>query len=224
MPIRPVDLRDLRPFSVLPRHERAAIASAAASRTFRSGESLFLADDPCTDLIIVRDGFVRVYRTLTDHREITTSIVSPGALLAVTALQPLARHEAHAEALGTVRTVQIPSAVIDSASVRCPAFANDLMHCLRLRADEIYADAVVSALLPLADRLLHRLRSLVREPLGQHGNGEMEKLALRVSHERLARLVQSDRSSVTRSLGTLERQGQIRRSNGHVTHVRTTHA
>lgn len=222
MPIRAAELRDLTPFAVLPRNERAAIAYAATTRTFRSGETIFRKDDPCSDLVVVRDGFGRVYRVLADNREITTGIVPPGALLNVTALQACIHHEAYAEALGPVRTIDIPSTIISSVSGRCPAFANSLLHCLRLRAAGIYADAVVNALLPLDERLLHLLRSLARDPSTWHENDEMRSLALRISHERLARLIHSDRSSVTRSLAALEQEGQIRRGHGHITHVRAT--
>jgi CRP/FNR family cyclic AMP-dependent transcriptional regulator len=220
MPIRPAELRDLSPFAALPRNERASVAHAATDRTFRSGETIFRAHEPCSDLITVHDGFVRLYQIMPDNTEITTSIATPGALLTAAALQIAAQHDAFAEALGPVRTVEVPSMIVNSLTARYPAFVNEVINHLRRQANGLYADTAVNAALPLPERILHVLRTLTPDHSGRHASEEMRQLALRISHERLACLIHSDRTSVTRSLRVLEQQGQIRRGHGHVTHVR----
>ena len=219
----PIEFRRVTLFAAMPRKTVAEMAIASRWQGYRSGVLVFRTGDPCLGITVVLDGFVRLFRLTGDGTEITTGIVPPGGLLAVAALRGECRHDDHAEALGYVRTVEIPIATVVAIGIRLPALLATIARALIDRIDRTFAAAVAWAGPCMSARVVHILRSLaaVAQTRG-HGpstQGVIHRLGVRLSHKDLARLVGSDRETVTRALRTLEAKGIIRRERGHITGV-----
>lgn len=220
MAMRLAELRGIEPFASLPRPELAAIAGAARSRTSAPGTLLFARGDPCESVGWVYGGFVRLYQVAAGGTEVTTGIVPPGGLLTIAPLLNQPVHVCHAEALGQVQIVELPVQLVQAISARSSVFANSLMTCLLHRVNGAYDGAAISARAPLPERVLRVLRLLTISPTGDAPQPEMCRLGVRLSHEQLARMVGSERTTISHASRTLERQGDVQRTRGHLTHVR----
>lgn len=215
----PVELHRLPLFAAMTRAERAMTAAVARSSDYPHGARLFRTGDACSGVIVALDGYVRLFRLMSDGAEVTTEIVQPGGLVAVAALRGGTSHDGAADALGRVRTVEIPAVTLLGLMGRSPQLFAEVADCLAARISHRYADAVTDAQAQLPARILHTLCRLTLVRRAEGDAQAMRPLAVRLSHAELARLVGVNRASVTRTLRLLEEQGAIRRRQGHVTGV-----
>lgn len=220
MPLRAWELRDIAPFTTLPRCQRVVVAGSVELRTYRHGEQVFRAGECCTDATILLDGFVRLFRTNLDGVEVTTALISPGSMVTMAMLRECATHDAHAEAIGRIRTLQIPTTTFLDLMRRYPTFAEEVASRLIARTDDMYIDITADVHGQLWSRILSTLRRLARPTPAVHDEGAVLSLAYRLSHVEIARLVGANRSSVTRALRLLDERGLVRLERGHVTGVR----
>lgn len=217
--MHPTELRRFPPFATLTSAELTGIAAVARSRTYRHGVRMFRAGDRCADVTLVLDGFVRLSRRPSSGPEVLTGIIRPGGLAALAPLRGAATHDHDAEALGYVRAVEVPAAPVLALVCRSSRLFEELARSLVSQAGEAYVDGAVDARERLPLRVLHTLRRLAREvPVGRDAQS-MQPLAVRLSHAEVARLVGSDRASVTRAIRLLGERGLVRRERGHVTGV-----
>lgn len=214
------DLRAFEPFTTLPRGERAALAGVAARNSFRADEPIYRMGVPSSEMTVVVAGFARLYRTTRNPGGITTGLIPPGQLLSVAPWLEENGSEGAAEAVGNVRILEVPIARVWELGAHYPVFAYALIDCLLSRAEDVYCNALTTGALPLADRVLKALRVLAPTRCGGGSGTDMRRLAIRLSHARLARIVHGDRGAVTRVLADLEQRGDVRRFHGRVTHVR----
>lgn len=214
--VRASELRQTAPFEALPARELAAVAVLARAREFRRGERLFRAGEPCQVVGIVLAGLVRLTRPLPGGDRVTVGLVRPGGLLSAVPLQGRPRHDNDAEALGPGRGAEFPTEPFLALARRSPALLVPLLRCLLARVDDAYDDAAASA--TVESRLLWVLRRASRgDRAALPGEPRpLARLAVPLSHADLAKLVNADRATVTRSLRPLEEQGLIRRERGHV--------
>ena len=211
----------MAPFTSLPRDQQTAVLRSAQVRTYRHGERVLHAGDGCTAVSILLDGFVRLFRTNPDGAEVTTAIVPPGSIVAMAMLRGDAQHDAHAEAIGHVRTVELPAATFLALMHRYPSFAEAVTReCIR-RTDDTYAEITTGVHGELSSRILHTLRKLARPPHAGATDGDVLRLAHRLSHADIARMVGAHRSSVTRTLRLMHERGLVRLERGRITGVRS---
>lgn len=218
----PIELRRVPLFTAMTRADLAVIAATMRSTHFPHGARLFRTGDICIEVTVVRDGYVRLFRRTADGAEITTGIVRPGCLVAVASLRNGTTHDSDAEAIGRVRTIEVPAATLLGLMGRSPYLFAEVAGCLATRISDAYVDAVTDAQEQLSSRILHTLRRLALPGPGERQAKEIRPLAVRLSHAELARLVGADRVTVTRTLGRLEEQGLIGRKHGHITGVMLT--
>ncbi len=214
--MRTIELRRVAPFATMAPAELVAIAAVARLYNYRHGARLFRAGDAVTSVTIVLDGFVRLSRATPHGEEVTTAIVRPGGLAAVAALRGRATHDDAAEAIGRVRTVELPALTLLGLACRSPRLFAELAQCLVARVDDAYLGAATDSEGQLPSRVLHTLRHLARPIPAASAADAMCPLAVRLSHAEVARLVGADRSTVTRLLRSLAERGLVRRERGHV--------
>ena len=216
--LRSGDLRRFALFATLTPAEFAAAAAIARSCDYRRGERLFRAGDPSASVILVLDGFVRLSQLAPGGGEVTTGIVGSGGLVAVAALRGQVEHDHSADALGRVRTIELPAPLLLDLGSRSPRLVMGLTRCLVARLEDAYGGAVADTQGLLAHRVLRTLRRLTR-PTHPGAPDALRPLAVRLSHADVARLVGADRATVTRLVGSLVQQGLIRQERGHITAV-----
>lgn len=215
-----MEIRYIAPFTTLPPAERAAITTAAHLRNYWHGERLFQATEACTGVIVLLDGFVRHFRSDSDGMEVTTSIVSRGGILTTAALRGRTEHDISGEAIGRVRTIEIPAPIFLSLMSRFPKMFEEIAWELITQTQDVYMDTLTDAHEQLWSRILHMLRRLTQTTFAAGDDAAVHPVTHRLSHAEIARLVGADRSSVTRALRLLDERSLIRRKRGHVTAVR----
>lgn len=221
MVLRTRELGDTVPFTTLPRDQQTAVLRLAQVRTYRHGERVLHGDDGCTAVTILLDGFVHLFRTSLNGAEVTTAIIAPGSIVAMAMLRGSALHDAHADAIGRVRTIEIPASTFLDLMRRNPRFAEAVAWGLVARTDDTFMDATKDAHGELWLRILCALHKLARPTHPTGDDGAMLRLAYRLSHAEIARLVGAHRSSVTRALRLLAERGCVRLEHGHVTGVQS---
>ncbi len=205
--------------------ERAALGAAMSSATYRSGAPLHRPDPPDARLIVVREGVVRLYRRAPSGAEATTALVHVGGIFGLLAPDGGATAPpTRAEALGAVRTLELPAATLLTLGDRSPRLLAEVARWLIARV-ALSAAVASGAGDEVPERLLHVLRRLARPPVGAGpaGTAAMLPLAVRVSHADLARLIGADRATVTRALAALAARGLVRIECGHVSGVAAGH-
>ncbi len=215
------DFRDIAPFTSLTRHERAAVAASAQVHTYRHGERIFHGGDVCTVVTILLDGFVRLFRTNPDGAETTTAIVPPGSIVATAMLRGSTRYDAHADAIGRVRTIDIPGDIFLTLVRQSPRLCEAVAWGLITRTDDTFINTTTAVQGELWLRILHTLREVARPIHLANDDGAMLRLVYHLSHAEIAQLVGAHRSSVTRALRLLNNRGLVRLEHGHVTGVRS---
>ena len=218
MESRRMSIRDVAPFTTLPRNERIAIEISSRFRDYRHGDGVDHTGDARDEIVVVLHGLVWLFRSPPGGGEVTVAIVPPGHIVNMDALQGHARHDIAAESIGVTRTMHIAAVSFFALSSRFPTFFAEVTSGLLARRDAAYMDTVATTA-ALSPRILHVLRQLTH-PVRTADDPAMRPLAHRLSHAEIARLVGAHRSSVTRALAHLDEQGLVRRDRGHVTSVR----
>lgn len=219
MSVSATELRRVAPFAAMSPTALRGVASVARPRTYRRGEELFHAGDPCDSLFVVLDGFVRLARPVAGGAEVTVGIVRSGGLLGIAALLGHALHDNSAEALGFVRAVELPVPALLGLAERSPSLFAPLADLLLARLADAWADAVGDFRGAVGSQLLRVLRRLARPVPGNGSRDRMLRLAVRLSHAELARLVGAERATVTRELHALAARGTVALERGHVVGV-----
>lgn len=213
-----LDLTRVAAFAALPPRDLTVVARAARIGQYPHGACLFRAGDPCPDAIVVLEGFVRRFRLSPDDLTITTGIVRPGGLASLAPLRGATACDRHAEALGRVRTIELPLPALFALGQRAPHLLAPLARDLIAHLDRAYAELAAGAGAGVAARLLAVLRHLISA--GADGGADTARpVAIRLSHADLARLTSADRATVTRCLRTLAARGLVRLERGHVVGV-----
>ncbi|MDQ4075812.1 MAG: Crp/Fnr family transcriptional regulator, partial [Chloroflexota bacterium] len=213
------DIRDIAPFSALPRNERIAVASSSRFDDWRHGERLFQARTSADEVVILLHGTVRLFRALDVGHEATISILAPGHIVDIGGLAGGASRNIIAEAVGTARTIHLPTSAFLALGSRYPSFFEELASALLLRPDALYTDAAGSPTAPLAARVLDILHRVAHPASPQADRATIQPLAHRLTQAEIARFVGANRSSVARARATLEEEGLVCRERGHVTGV-----
>lgn len=216
-------LRGTAPFAALSRRQRAVVSASATFGDYGHGEQLFQAGDVCSDAIVTLSGSVRLFRLTPHGMDVTTTIISPGGMVTITALRNDAVHSSSAEAIGHVRTIETPLTTFMSLAMHDPAFFEEVAAALLRRTDDTYTETTIEAHEQLSWRILHILRKLARPMDVAREDRALLPLKHRLSHADIARLAGANRSSVTRALHELEALRLVQLRRGHVTAVRMDH-
>ncbi|MDQ3549842.1 MAG: Crp/Fnr family transcriptional regulator [Chloroflexota bacterium] len=218
--MKPFELRRVALFANMEPRDLTSIAGAVRSSDVRRGVTLFSPGTPTVDVSFVLDGVVRLYRRGPDGVETTTGIVWPGGLLGAAALGQMGHHLDFADALTRVRVVELPTATLIEAARQSASVLGHLLDALAARIAATYGDAGSVAQTNVSTRILRVLRQLTPpDRVSSPASDTLMRLAIRISHRDLARIVGSNRETVTRTLRSLETQGLIRREQGHVVAV-----
>ncbi len=221
MSVRTSTLRWIPPFVLAPPHVLRPLATLAQMGRYQPGELLFRIGEPCNGLIALGTGYVRLSRPMTTGKEATVGIIRPGGLLSTTTLYREAVHRGSAEAISAVATVEFPGRELLALAQRSPAVLLPLLHSLIFRIDDAWSEVAADAEATVQARTLHVLRRLAQPRITAYEDQTeaIARLAVRLSHADIARLVGAERASVTRALHHLANQGMIVREHGHVTGI-----
>ena len=174
---------------------------------FRRGDYVYLPGDHARSVFLLRSGWVRIGRLLDSGGDLTLDVAGPGELVGEAALFGERQRIGLAQALSDVIATPAPVSVLQAGLRTSPALALVVTQTVWKRSRRVEARAVDQAYADCADRLRHVLLEMaerfgVDEPDGR-------RIAVRLTHEDLARMIGAARETVTPLLVEMRRAGAI---------------
>jgi CRP-like cAMP-binding protein len=203
-------LRRLPLFTDLTEAELAAIAERVTVRRFDRGEIVFSEGDACGELLIVRDGSVKLLKTAANGRQQLLSVERAGnSLSEISALdgQP---YPATAETMSATTLLRVEAESFRKICLQHPAVALKVIKALGHRLRRMSSLVEDLSFATVRGRLAAYLAGMAREEGRQTSEGiEFE---LSENNEQLAARLGTVRELVSRNLGRLHNQGLIQMS------------
>jgi CRP/FNR family cyclic AMP-dependent transcriptional regulator len=203
-------LRRLPLFTDLTEAELAVIADRVTVRRFDRGEIVFSEGDACGELLIVRDGSVKLFKTSPNGRQQLLSVERAGnSLSEISALdgQP---YPATAETASATTLLRVEAESFRKICLQHPAVALKVIKALGHRLRRMSSLVEDLSFATVRGRLAAYLAQMAREEGRQTSQGiEFE---LSENNEQLAARLGTVRELVSRNLGRLHNQGLIQMS------------
>jgi CRP/FNR family transcriptional regulator len=180
---------------------------AALPMEFQRGDYFFLPGDPARSVFLIRSGTARLGRLLDSGGELTLDLAGPGEIVGEEALFGVTQRVRLAQALSGVTAIPLPVAMLFRSLERDAGLALALTRIVWERGRRLEGRAVEGTFTDCRRRLCRALLDVgdrfgVDEPEGR-------RIAVRLTHEDLARLIGAARETVTPLLVRLRREGAI---------------
>ena len=195
-------LRSLPYFAALDAVRLEKVARETVELSFDRGQVLFLENDPCRGLYVVREGLVRIYKTSPEGREQVMSLARPGETFNAVPVFDGGTNPATAIALEKTDVLLVPKETFRSLTGECPA-AEAIIQLLAGRLRRITTMVEDLSFRTVVSRLARLLLDLASR------EGETAS-APSLTQEEMAARVGSVRDVVGRGLRQLERLGLIK--------------
>ncbi len=193
-------------FTDLSADEIAAIGAAAPMREASRGALLWAPHRPVEVLFIVKMGRVRVYRTATDGRSLTTAIVTPGQLLGQMPSMGQRMDGAFAEMLDDGVVCAMGAADVRRLLFSDPRIVARVTALLGERCAQLESRLTDTVLKSVPARICSTLATLAGSP----------PAPVRLTHDQLADLVGTTRETTTKVLGDLKERRLIQLRRGRI--------
>lgn len=186
-----------------------AIDHEAVALDRPAGTVLFDAGSPCSGLLVLERGLVRVSRLAEDGRELQLYRVEPGetCVLTVSCLLGRADYPARGVADGAVHGVYLPAALFERLSAASTPFREFVFRSFSERVTSLVDLAAAVTFGHLDRRLARALLERVRTS---------GRIVLEVTHTDLASELASARESVSRLLGGFADAGLLEQGRGTI--------
>ena len=185
--------------------ERAGVR--VAERRFGEKDTIFDPGDPDSQLYILLEGTVRLYKIYGDYKEATITLLKDGGVFGALSLDEVPCENAFAEAVTDVQVAKVRKSALNEVIKRRPSFAMKLFFAFSERFRQ--SDEVIESLLnrEVAARLATLLLNL-GERFGESGESGTV-LKVRLTHQDLASMIVSTREAVSKVMSEFQREGLI---------------
>lgn len=185
----------------------AKLRRVGLHRRVRKDAILYLVGDRAGELYLLEEGRVRLFLHSPQRRQLTLSIVEPGHLFGVKALFPRGRHENHAQAISAARICAIPRWQLQEVLAKNPVLALLVMENLGQRVQERERRLGDLVFKSAPGRLATLLLDLAGPPI--RGGRSPLRLKNRYTHQQLAEMINMNRETVTRIIGSFRKDDVI---------------
>lgn len=202
-------------FAELSRTELAALAARAGRKCYQSDTLVFSEGSACTELLVVEEGAVRLFKTSPDGREQLIAIERRGGTLAEVPIFDGGTYSFSAVAIEPTTLVQLPAGRFREICICDPNMAAKLIKVLAHRLRHL--DRLVEQLSfsTVRSRLIAHLLSTAASSSTASTNSA--SFDLNENNEELAARLGTVRELVSRNLGRLHNDGLIAMRRRHVT-------
>jgi len=177
---------------------------------YRKGQVIYNQDQPSTNICLIIDGKVKVFRTADDGRPVVMDIYQQEEFFGESAFLNSPARDEQAVALDHTKVMAWTIAEIEQIVMRQPRLGVALLQMLARRSVEFGCRIESFSVDNVARRLGHALIRL-SERLGQNAeDGSVQMMPL--THELLSQYVGTSREIVTHYMNQFRRQGYLRYS------------
>ena len=199
-------------FAGIPRCEIEEMVCRARTLEFASGDVIYSADDPITQVLLLMDGRIKRAQFSENGQEVVLRLGVPGEIISVPTLLLRGKHSSTVSALQPCKVLAWESASFNAMVERFPGLLINMELILNSRLEDItqrYCEASTKA---TSSRLASSLVQLV-DRIGEKVEDHIE---LRVSQETLGQMTGMAFNSVSRLLSIWKRQGIVKLRRGIV--------
>ncbi len=194
--------------------EMAAIAESAPMKTYRTGSMLYSPHETNPTLFILKKGRVRIFRTSSDGRALTTAIITPGTIFGDMLALGQRMYGNYAEALDEAVVCVMNSSDVQRLLMGDPRIAARITAILGARLIEMEQRLCDSVFKTVSQRIATTLTTLaVDQRTGLFTSGQQ----IQLTHEQIAALAGSSRETTTKVLGEFAEEGLIKLARGKIT-------
>ncbi|MGW0825396.1 Crp/Fnr family transcriptional regulator [Streptomyces sp. NPDC002845] len=210
-------------FRDLSEREMDAIATAAPMKTYTAGEMLYVPQEPCEVLFILKRGRVRIFRVSSEGRALTCAILNPGTIFGEMLLLGQRMYGNYAEALDDVTVCVMHRAEVDRFLLSDARIATRITELLGRRLTDLEQRLSDSVFKSVPQRVATTLLTLMprQEPSALPLLPGAKRQQVTLTHEQLAALVGTSRETATKALHQFADRGLIRLARGRITVLET---
>jgi CRP-like cAMP-binding protein len=208
-----IDLTSIPLFSGLGKDEIRTILAAAVEKKYKRSETLILAENPATRLMVVKVGFVNFYIATEKGQRILLRRFAPGNAFGIAAFldEPMG-YLGTATAVGDVEVLAWEHSKVVQLARAYPAFSQNAFR-IALRYIALYAQRHISLVTNTAqERLAHALASIG----SREGHMLTSGVEVDIRNEDLAALADVGYFTASRLLKKWERAGAVMKSRGKI--------
>jgi glycogen debranching enzyme GlgX len=207
---------DQRFWDLLTRDEQDALAAMGRDRKYPPGATLCVQGDPATHVFVLVDGWVKILSVTDDGREHVLALRGDGDIVGETAGETTGQRNATMKAIGNVHALIVGYDRFSSFLDSHPGADHAHRRVMTRRWND--ADTMLRRRTVTSGS--QRLAGLLLDLAGPHGSGADDdaiEVALPLSQEELASLVDASRATVTRALRNWRSRGFIRTGQRRIT-------
>lgn len=204
---------NLKLFAGLPDYGRREMLGGARPRDFMTGDFLFLAGTPASEVFLLTSGRVRIIQANENGEEVILRIDLPGELIGSLEMNPQTTHNSAAQAIEKSRTLAWDVRIFEATLHHFPILERNTQRILEERISELGQRFCDIATAKASPRLARELVRLLKQ-LGRRRNGQSE---VRILQEWVAEMAGMTQFTVSRFFAEWERQGVLSVGRGAVT-------
>ena len=201
----------------LPADSLAALVAVGRVRRYPRGSLLFAEGDAATEVLVVREGSVKILLASLGGREVVLDVMEPGDLLGELSAIDAGERSATAIALTNVEVLAIPQAAFQHRLVGDPALTLYLLRTLAARMRGASRRQLEFGSSDALGRLCHRLLELIDRQDQAANAGATRTVTVPMSQHDLAAWAGLSREAVVKAIHTMKRLGWIETSGRQIT-------
>lgn len=205
---RPHDPKWNRALEGLTHDEAEAVHRRMRGKRFAPRTVIFSQGEPSDNLVVVRNGRVRLFITSPDGDEFTLSMLTAGSILGLAAVVLRQPRILSVEATNPVDVSILSARDFEDCLHRIPRLAHNVMRLLAILAVE-NIERSAPLVLDSAPQRLGRILLALAVP-GPDGRQQV----LQVTHDELGKMIGTSRPWVSLTLADFERRGLVTRQPG----------
>ena len=182
---------------------------------YRRGEVVFHQGDPSDRLHVILEGLIKISIISEEGREQGIAIIPPRQCFGEMGLVDGFPRSATATAMVETTTCTLIHEDFSQLQLQFPEVASEVTSLVSHRSRDLIETLGNIAFLDVPTRLAKTLLSLAE--IYTDGLDESNSIEIPLSHADLACLVDTERETVTRTLGYFRRQGMLTTGHGHIT-------
>lgn len=185
--------------------EKLLLESAGTLLTYPKGQIIFSAGQRTGEVYYIKNGWVRIYRTTSDGRQVSVALRYPGEFIGLAEIFSGAERECFAESMDTVTLLTIWAEEFNSLLLQKPGFSAKIMRLMGARLRE--AQNTIHDF--ITNQTQGRLALVLKNMAERSGTfrGDYINVKLRVTQEELACMIGASRQTVSSLLTLFKEDG-----------------
>lgn len=187
-----------------------SVASRVGSHRFEPDDTILFAGETNESLYLVKTGWVRLYRVMSDDRTIVLGLLGPGEVFMQDGPSRDGAQLTSADALTACEITEIPFDRVGSVLAMSPEYSRKLLNAFRHRQTASH-DHIEEVLTRDTSRRLASILLELATAVGVPGDvPNLVRITRAATHQSLANMIGSNRVTVTRKLIELQAQHLVR--------------